>query len=285
MAVENQPAAEAAENETPNAGTPIEGERQPETPANETPEAEEDETPPEVIALAREVGWTPRDQYKGPPEKWKDARQFILDGREIQSETARELRSIRAQLDTVARTTGSVVEQQVAERVADLRRQHAELVEAGDSDGALKVATEITRASAAAQPANTPSPDAADFAQRNANWFNKPGNEWATAKAVAVCNELAAQGYGPGDQLRICEQRMKAEHPTLFNKPANGYQHKPPAGVNQPSGRGAAPSNRAKGFADLPKAAQDIALDLEARLEVPKENYAKNYFANEARKA
>ena len=41
MAVENQPAAEAAENEAPSAGTPIEGERQPETPANETPEAEE----------------------------------------------------------------------------------------------------------------------------------------------------------------------------------------------------------------------------------------------------
>jgi hypothetical protein len=74
---------------------------------------------------------------------------------------------------------------------------------------------------------------------------------------------LAAQGYKDhGTQLRIAEQRMKQEMPQLFGEQKNG---KPPAGVNQPGSRGAAPSNRQKGFADMPKEAQDIARDMVER--------------------
>jgi hypothetical protein len=55
---------------------------------------------------------------------------------------------------------------------------------------------------------------------------------------------------------------MRQEMPQLFGEQKNG---KPPAGVNQPGSRGAAPSNRQKGFADMPKEAQDIARDMVER--------------------
>ena len=229
-----------------------------------------------------------RDQFGGPSEAWKDARQFIRDGRDIQRETSRELKSLRGQLDTIARTTGTLIEQQVSERVAALQRQHAELVEEGDSAGALRVAQEITRTQAMPQQVNRggTNPDAQDFAQRNGAWFNKPGQEYATARAVEICNTLAGQGYGTADQLRICEQRMRQEMPQLFGQGMNGHQpQRQAAAVHQPNARGPSLRSGPKGFADLPKPAQDIALDLERNNGVPKETYAKNYFANEERKA
>jgi hypothetical protein len=234
--------------------------------------------------LAQKIGWVPRDQFSGPPEAWKPADQFIIDGRAIQSDTAAQLKAVRAELETVARTSASIVEQQVNDRVAALRTQHAEAVEAGDADQALKIAQTIDTTLATAKPAAGPSPEAAAFADRNSTWFQKPGNEYATARAIEICNTLAAQGYKDhGTQLRIAEQRLRQEMPQLFG--ANG-QRKDPPGVNAPGSRGAPPSNRQKGFADMPKEAQDIARDMVERKVIKStDDYTRNYFANLAGKA
>jgi hypothetical protein len=76
---------------------------------------------------------------------------------------------------------------------------------------------------------------------------------------------------------------MKQEMPQLFVDQKNG---KPPAGVNPPGSRGAAPSNRQKGFADMPKEAQDIARDMVDRKVIKStDDYVRNYFANATAKA
>jgi hypothetical protein len=88
--------------------------------------------------LAIEMGWVPKDKFQGNPEEWKDPETFIRAGRDIQRDTASQLKSVRATLDTLTKTSASLVEQQVNERVAALREKHAEAVEAGDADQALK---------------------------------------------------------------------------------------------------------------------------------------------------
>jgi hypothetical protein len=149
----------------------------------------------------------------------------------------------------------------------------------GDPATAFKLSRDIDAAiSSAKQPAtNAPSPEAQSFADRNATWFNKPGNEYATSRAIEICNTLASQGYTDhGQQLRIAEQRLRQEMPQLF-----GMNGKPAPGVNAPGSRTAGPSNRQKGFADMPKQAQDIANDLVARDKIKStDDYVKNYFAN-----
>jgi hypothetical protein len=260
-----------AANEDPNAAAPPE-------------EQQRDDTPPEIVELAREIGWTPREEYTGPPEDFKDARTFIRDGRDIQRETSRELKNVRQQLETVARTSASIVEQQVKERVDQLGAQYAKAVEDGDAATAFKLSREIDTTLAAAQPRSEgPPPEAQAFAERNSSWFKKPGNEYATARAIEMSNLLASQGYTePGAQLRIVEERMRQEFPQLFKAGVNG---KPAPGVNSPGSRAASASNRQKGFSDMPKAAQDIAIDMEARGVIKsKDDYARNYFANEAAK-
>jgi hypothetical protein len=73
--------------------------------------------------------------------------------------------------------------------------------------------------------------------------------------------------------------------PQLFKDGMNG-QRKDPPGVNAPGSRGAPPSNRQKGFGDMPKEAQDIARDMKERGVIKStDDYVRNYFANEAGKA
>lgn len=244
-----------------------------------------DDTPEPIVELARDMGWTPRDEYTGPPESFKDARTFIRDGRDIQREASREVKALRTQLDTIAKTTGSIVEQQVKERVDQLTAKYTKAVEDGDATEAFKLSREIDTAMAAAKPPaqSGQSPEAQAFAERNANWFNKPGNEYATARAVEICNMLASQGYTDhGTQLRIAEQRLRQEMPQLFGKGLNG---KPAPGVNAPGSRAAGPSSREKGWSDMPLESQK-ALEgiIERNPSITKEQIAKNYWANEAAK-
>lgn len=232
--------------------------------------------------LAKEMGWVPRDQFQGPAEEWKDPESFIRAGRDIQRDTARELKTVRQQLDTVARTSGAIVQQQVEERVAALVAGYAKAVDDGDQGKAFRLATEIDRLTTPATPGPPqPSNEAQSWVQKNSHWFQKPGYEYATARAIEICNTLAAQGYTDhATQLRIAEQRLRQEIPQVFGK--NG---KAPPGVHAPGGRGPVSSGRGKTFADMPPESQKIARDLEDRGLTTKEEFAKNYFANLAERA
>jgi hypothetical protein len=253
-------------------------------PEGEEPESNGDDSP--YASLAKDMGWMPKDQFQGPPEEWKDAETFIRSGRDIQRETSREVKGLRTQLDTIAKTNATIVEQQVKERVDQLTAQYTKAVEDGDATAAFKLSREIDTTLASTQPSGsrTPSPEAQAFAERNSTWFNKPGNEYATARAVELCNMLAAQGYtDEATQLRIAEQRLEQEMPQLFGQGMNG---KPAPGVNAPGSRTAGPSNREKGWADMPLESQK-ALEglLERNPGITKEQIARNYFANLERKA
>jgi hypothetical protein len=266
---------EAVEDGREDQDAPAEGEEQQQEQQDDQEQGENPYAP-----LAAKMGWVPKDQFKGSPDDWKPAEDYILEGRNIQKGLATELKSVRAQLDTVAKTSASIVEQQVNDRLADLQRAHAAAVEDGDTDNALKIAENIgtlrAQANGNAQSGVQPGPDAIAFAERNASWFKK--EPLATARAVEITNKLHAMGYDSATQCAEAEKAIKREFPHLFGH--NGA--KAPAGVHQPGSRGAGPSNRQKGFADMPKPAQDIAKDMVSRGVIPNADvYVKNYFANQ----
>lgn len=268
---------------------PVEGEDTEDTENTEVVVEQPEDTGADspYAELAQKIGWVPRDQFTGPSDAWKPADQFIIDGRDIQRETSARLKGVEAKLDTLTKTSASIVEQTVRERVEALEAQHAEAVEANDPALARRIAQTIDTTIASAAPVNNGlSPEAQAFAERNSSWFMKPGNEYATARAREICSTLAAQGYTDhGTQLRIAEQRLRQEMPQLFKDSMNGQRKEPPS-VNAPGSRTAAPSNRQKGFADMPKEAQDIARDMVERSVIKStDDYVRNYFANIAGKA
>lgn len=232
-----------------------------------------------VAPIAKDMGWVPRDKFQGPPEQWKDAEAFIRAGRDIQRETAQELKGLRGQVETMVKTNSSIVQQQVEERVNKLGAQYSQAVDDGDPRLAYQLSRQIDQTLAQAdapQAPRGPSAEAQSFAARNASWFQK--DAYATARAVEICNTLAAQGYTDhNQQLQIAEQRLKQEMPQLFGKAAPG--------VNSPGSRTAQGGARQRGFADMPAAAQKIAKDMADRGVITKtDDYVKNYWANAGKK-
>jgi hypothetical protein len=111
-------------------------------------------------------------------------------GRDIQRETSREVkRPHPARYDRQDQRFDRRAAGQGARRSAD--RQITKAVEDGDATEAFKLSREIDTTIASTQPGQAHRlPEAQAFAERNSSWFNKPGNEYATARAVelATCS-------------------------------------------------------------------------------------------------
>lgn len=275
---EQAPGAEPETNEPPAQAPGGE----PQTPETDEPGPYDD--------LARKMGWTPKGEFQGPAEAWKDAETFITDGRDIQRGYAAELKALRTTVDNISRTSQQMVETTVAQREQELIERYNQAVEDGKGADAFKLAGEIHALKAPqAQPA--PPAESVLFAERNA-WFKRgpadSGDPLATSLAIDVCNRLAAQGYDTATQLEAAEREVKRQYPHLFQGGLNG---KPPAGVNAPGNRG--PANRAgqpKGFADMPLESQKVANEMAGRLSAAdpegfKTRFAKNYWQNAEGKA
>jgi hypothetical protein len=267
----------APSNEDPQgqAGTP------PAPAPHEPPPTDDDGEPDPIEALAHDMGWKPQDQFSGPPEAWKPADEFIRSGREIQRNYARDLKEMRSTLDTVAKTSAQVLQDRLEEQRAELATKFNEAVEDGNATEAYKIGQRIDdlgrRATTVQQPQRL-SPEAQEFQERH-KWFGV--DQAATARAIQVCNQMAADGVADhAVQLRAAERTVKAEYPELFEGQSNGLGRPAPT-VHQPGGRAAPPSNRQKGFHDMPKAAQDIATDMENRgVIAKKDDYVKKFWQN-----
>lgn len=229
---------------------------------------------PSVAELAAEMGWSPKEQWRGAPDKWKPAAEFLKTTVDINRTQSRELKAMKAQVDRIASTSAAIVEQQVAERVAAAEAKFTAAVEAGDPNAARAATREIDQLKAAA-PAADPE---AQFAAANP-WYGK--DEDATALAIGVSNRLAAQGATVEAQLDAAAAAVAKTFPHLAGgaKPAA----KAPPAVNAPTSRTAAPSNRAKGVSDLPPSARKAGEMFVAKGLVPSlDAYAKVWLSENA---
>lgn len=236
------------------------------------PDTEENEpTEDPISSLAQELGWVPQDQFKGDPEKWKPADQFIKAGREIQQTTARELRSMREQVERMGGVTTQLLQDKVAERDAYWQSQFDQAVEEGDTARAKQ----LVENRPAPQQSNTMPAETQGWIAKN-EWFNK--DPLAQARAIEICERL--KHLPVSEQLAQAERGIRKEFPEHFAPPA-----KQPPSTQTGQSRIAAPSNRAKGFADMPAESQQMAKDMVRRNSgLTLEAIAKSYWAQETKK-
>lgn len=246
-----------------------------EAPTNEPA----DETPEAVIELARKAGWTPKEEFKGNPDKWKPAEDYLLFGKDNARSMSREMRGLRDQLDRLSRTSATIMEDRLAAQEAHWKAIHAKAVKDDDlelAEQAMSKRIEISQAKAA-QPTNETPPETADFIERHKSWFGV--DPLATAHAESIAEQLARKGHPPAVQLREAERAVRKQFPELFP------QGKPAPGVAAPRGRTAGTTPRAKGYADMPPESRAMADDYQRRHGVDKEAFAKSYWADLERKA
>lgn len=237
-----------------------------ETTDIDTPEAQPE--PVTLEGLASEMGWRPKEEWKGDPDKWKPADAFMRSTVDVNHKLGNRLKSMEDQLSRVARTSVAMTERAVAAERERLLKEREEAFDAGDRDAYQRAEHELRKVETVATPVV---PDETQsFVEKHSNWFGK--DQEATAWAVNRADELAKTGLGPARQLAIVEREAKQMFPEFFADD----RHKPkPAPLNTPGVRSAVSAK--KGFASLPPEAQKEALYFEKK-GVPREEYAKTYY-------
>lgn len=240
----------------------------------------EEKQPPSVEDLAREMGWRPESEFKGDPSEFRSAEQFIREGREVQRSLTRELRGVREEVSRMGQVSSRIMADELAKRDEHWQARLARAVEDGKLEDAKTASAELAKIDTERkQTGATPAPPAetSDFMERNKVWFDV--DPLATLRAKEIADSLAKNGVSIPEQLRQVERAIRKEFPEHFPAPA-----KTPPGTQTGASRSAATGSRTKGYADMPEASRKMADEYEKTHGVPKENFAKSYWADQERR-
>jgi hypothetical protein len=218
-----------------------------------------DEAQQQIEARARGMGWTPKDEFKGDPAKWRDAAEFVERGESllplVKAQNKRLEREV-AELKQTTRELGDYLtktEQRAYDRaIADLKQQRKDAIAAGDGDAFDKAEDQIkvlerdvaAKAAKHAQKVD----DGADPVYTE--WESR--NPWLKDAELSDYAEFAAQKLRANGEkatgaefLDLVAQKVKAQFPAKFTNPRRETAQ---------AVEGAAPARRGGGktYADMP---------------------------------
>ena len=247
------------------------------TEAVDAPIAEEigsdasEEDSPE--SLASELGWCPKDEWRGNPEDWKPAPAFLRSTVNINKRLSKELKATRDAAERAARAAATITDQALERQRIELLQKRQEAFEAGDAQMFSQVDHAVRSLPQPSVPAA--SNESVEFRQRNA-WYGV--DPQASALAYVKCEELARQGADYATQLAEAEKAVQEAFPQYRPRGSKG-----PAQVDTGQTRATATTRKGpKGFNDLPPEAKRAAQDFERRGRASKDEYAKIYWQENA---
>lgn len=103
---------------------------------------------PEIEARAREMGWQPKDQFKGPEERWVDAETFIQRGEEIMPILQANNRKLSNELQGLRQLSAQQAEalRQANESIEELKTFNAEIAASRAKTRRTELMAEIRKA-------------------------------------------------------------------------------------------------------------------------------------------
>lgn len=266
----------------------------------EAPEAEvpeRPEAPPaqasEVEEIAREMGWAPQTEWKGPKESWKSAKEFIRHGtviqRELKTRNDTLTRDYEQRFQRLDRATQTALTKQREQLTAQYDARKREAVRMGD-EGAYEAAqraenealknfdkevSEETTRPTAPNGQRKLSPDVIDFGLRNKEWFNK--DPVMTGAAVSLDAQMATDypELNDAERLVLVENEIKRR----FN--VSGQQNGSATTQRQQVEGGLRPIKTAKGkdWESMPPEAKSIGdKHIKEGLFKDKADFAKSYW-------
>lgn len=236
------------------------------TPSEAAVDDSGSQTPSDIDALASEMGWSPKDQWRGTPEDWKDAKAFLKSTVDINRTLSKDVRELKQTTHRMAKTSAAMMEKALVEQRQDLEADFAAAVAANDPRAAKAASQALSRLD---QPGEA-SDSVEEFTARNP-WFTTDKD--AAAFAYAICEQNKTL---PADeQLKLAEAGVRKRFPEHFPNPKT-----PQPAVNEPGTRTAA-TPRGKTFADLPRDAQAACISFEKK-GVKRADYVKTYYEENA---
>jgi hypothetical protein len=248
----------------------------------ETPEvveaAQEKPEASDVEARARRMGWRPKDEYGGNPDRWVDAEKFIAKGenelpvlRERLRKLDGQLAETQSDLKSVLKLQREQIERAVKKERERLQAEKREAIRAGDEARVDQIDAELAEAKAPVEerPKNEVPPEFVEWGKANP-WFAQFPD--MNAAAVGWYETLSKQRPDLTDtqKLRLISAEARKRYPERF--PA---QNKAPSAVQGSNGTHARP--KAKGWGDLPTEVRQVAERLVSRGDTTKEQYLKDY--------
>jgi hypothetical protein len=251
-----------------------------------------DEVSPEIEAEAKRMGWTPKDQFKGDPDKWRGADEFVERGRNMLpivratvKKQEREIAELKQSMKEFGEFHTKTEQRAYAQALADLKQQRADAIAAGDGVAFDKVDSAIDDLKkdieTKGKPAKTDDSDPVfdDWKIKN-KWLDDPKMEAFGNSAANYLRSIGEKSTG-ADFLELVTKEVKAKFPDKFENPRRS---------SAPSVEGGAPAARSggKSFADMPAEAR-AACERMARngyADKPKEaaafkaEYVKTFFAD-----
>tara|TARA_R110000823_G_scaffold273974_2_gene392950 strand:- start:458 stop:1288 length:831 start_codon:yes stop_codon:yes gene_type:complete len=174
----------------------------------------------EMEQKAYDQGWRPQEDFTGPEDHWKTAKEYVKDGEWLAKIKEANQRTERLEKDFNERleNTNKLNEARRKTELTDLKKQQRDAVEMADSDqyesaqakiDALEAETVVT-----APQDNQKNPDVAAWEAKN-EWINNPNDEKSTV-AIGIFNNFANQNKDKTaqDALDHLDARLKQLYPT-----------------------------------------------------------------------
>lgn len=205
-----------------------------------TDQAIEDTGAADVIEVpvedrARDMGWRPKEEFKGDESRWVDAETFVKRGEEILPilkansrkdkealEAAKaEIAEMKATFKEFAKHHSATEKRALEAARRELEKEMAEAVNAKDHKAVREIAADMAALSKDVQTDDDGNPyKTPDHAKALSQW--KGENPWfdsdtvMTASARAIADELEAAGVRGTEQMAEVAKRIRAEFPLKF---------------------------------------------------------------------
>lgn len=230
------------------------------------------EIAPDIIAKAEKMGWTPKDQFKGDPSKWRPADEFVERGENmlpiVRAQVKRQEREIAELRQTVQQFAefASKSEARAMEKaLTQLRQERADAIAKGDGAAFDRVDSQIEELKNKAEQRPAP---------RQQESTSPEFDEWLTRNKWAEDRKLQVIGKGIADAM--VEDGERATGIALLDKVTEEMKRRYPEKFENPR-RNAAPT--VEGGAAPRKSGGKTFADMPAEARAACERMAKNGYA------
>lgn len=259
-----------------------EGEGQPEEGAQEGEVVQQPQNT-EVEDKARKMGWVPKSEFRGDPEKWRPAEEFVERGENmvplLRSQVKRQEREIAELKQTMHQFAEyhTKTEQRAYEKaLKDLREQRAAAIAAGDGVAFDKVDSQINELREELESKKTQKPQEEGETPEFREWLSR--NAWANdVKLQNIGRGIAEALVADGETARgvelldLVSQEIKRRYPEKFENPRRNA-------APSVEGAASAPRKAGKSYADLPPEAKAACDRFVKQGLTTKEKYVKQFF-------
>lgn len=251
----------------------------------------------EIEEKASKMGWVPQEEWKGDPDKWRPAEEFVERGENIVPIMRERIDKLEKELEVISKLNKSELKKvresaydqakkEYEKELQSLNKEKFAAIQEADVEKYQQIEGKISNLKKPEEPKEEEpqvNPVFEEWRSKNA-WYapdlNNVGDadETLTLFANAVAAKIQAEkpGLSPEQFFGEVEKRVKAEFPHKFENP----KRKEPGMAE--SGHQSTPKGK-KTFADLPDEAKKAYARTAERLkrqgrEYTKEQYAKAYF-------